>query len=196
MIAIQEIRDSSQTAFPDLVNQLKQYSGKNYIGITGPRVGRSSSKEQYAFIYRAEYMGVIDSWSYPDLTDDFERPPFVVQFELYQPNKRAGEYLSFVNIHTKPSDAVNEIDSLVNVYDAWAEMKNNENIIILGDFNADCSYVCKSCWDRIELWTDPRFKWLVDGNADTTVGNSDCAYVQRLGMANFFEKAKGIISCI
>lgn len=189
MIAIQEIRDSSQTAFPDLVNQLKKYSGKNYLGLAGPRQGRSSSKEQYGFIYRSDIMAVKDQWSYPDLTDDFERPPFVVQFELIQPVSRKGYYISFCNIHTKPDNAVDEISNLVNVYDAYVERSKNSNMVILGDFNADCSYVCKSCWDRIELWTDSRFTWLVDNSFDTTTGKSDCAYDRIVVAGDWIQKS-------
>lgn len=176
MVTIQEIRDSSETAFWDLVDQLKKYSGKNYLGITGPRVGSSSSKEQYGFIYKSDYMKVKQKWQYPESKNDFSRPPYVIEFELLEPSKRAGDYIAFIPIHTVPDDAINEISNLVKVYDEWVKHSNNDNAIILGDFNADCSYVCKSCWDKVELRNDPRFYWLVGDNVDTTSGNSDCAY--------------------
>ncbi|KAL5966699.1 Deoxyribonuclease-1-like 2 [Taenia solium] len=51
-----------------------------------------------------------------------------------------------------------------------------ENLIILGDMNADCKYLSE--WDRNELRlrTDHRYKWLIEDGADTTVAKSDCVY--------------------
>lgn len=51
-----------------------------------------------------------------------------------------------------------------------------QNMMFLGDFNADCSYVQPSDWPSIRLRTSDVFKWLIPDSADTTVGKSDCAY--------------------
>lgn len=51
-----------------------------------------------------------------------------------------------------------------------------QNIMFLGDFNADCAYVQPSDWSAIRLHTSDVFKWLLPDSADTTVGKSDCAY--------------------
>lgn len=51
-----------------------------------------------------------------------------------------------------------------------------QNLMFLGDFNADCSYVQPSDWSSIRLRTSDIFKWLIPDSADTTVGKSDCAY--------------------
>lgn len=51
-----------------------------------------------------------------------------------------------------------------------------QNIMFLGDFNADCSYVKNEDWGSIRLRTSEVFKWLIPDSADTTVGKSDCAY--------------------
>jgi len=49
--------------------------------------------------------------------------------------------------------------------------------MILGDLNADCSYVSEADWSDIALWVNPWFTWLIDNTADTTVStNTDCAY--------------------
>lgn len=49
--------------------------------------------------------------------------------------------------------------------------------IIMGDFNADCSYVCQSCFDELGLWTNKEtFKVIVPHSFDTTTTSSDCAY--------------------
>lgn len=51
-----------------------------------------------------------------------------------------------------------------------------QNIVFLGDFNADCAYVKPSDWASIRLRTSDIFKWLIPDSSDTTVGKSDCAY--------------------
>uniref|UniRef100_A0A4W5K898 Endonuclease/exonuclease/phosphatase domain-containing protein n=1 Tax=Hucho hucho TaxID=62062 RepID=A0A4W5K898_9TELE len=48
--------------------------------------------------------------------------------------------------------------------------------LLLGDFNAGCSYVSGSDWQRIRLFTDDRYHWLIPDHADTTVSNTDCPY--------------------
>lgn len=49
-------------------------------------------------------------------------------------------------------------------------------MLFLGDFNADCKYVKAHDWASIRLRSSEVFKWLIPDSADTTVGNSDCAY--------------------
>lgn len=49
-------------------------------------------------------------------------------------------------------------------------------MLFLGDFNADCKYVKAHDWPSIRLRSSQVFKWLIPDSADTTVGNSDCAY--------------------
>ena len=51
-----------------------------------------------------------------------------------------------------------------------------QDILFLGDFNADCKYVREQDWPAIRLRSSEVFKWLIPDSADTTVGNSDCAY--------------------
>ena len=47
---------------------------------------------------------------------------------------------------------------------------------MLGDFNADCSYLSQRRYNTLLLATDSRFTWLLDTDIDSTTGNSDCAY--------------------
>ena len=49
-IAIQEIRDASQTALPALVD-LVNTDGSQYSYVVSERLGRTTSKEQYAHIF-------------------------------------------------------------------------------------------------------------------------------------------------
>lgn len=158
IISIQEIRDQSNTAFPSLV---KRTSGYEYV--VSERLGRTSSKEQYAYVYNPSKVELILSYVYDEPEDIFEREPFIAQF-------RAGNF-SFVliQIHTKPEDAEAEIANLEYVLeDAETKFEGENEFIILGDLNADCSY-----YNGGELSS---LKWVVPDSADTTTGPSDCAY--------------------
>ena len=79
-------------------------------------------------------------------------------------------------IHTSPKAAELEIDHLVDVYDDIVQRWQLKDVMILGDYNAGCSYVTRSEWRKIRLATDKRFYWLFSDLMDTTVAKSDCPY--------------------
>ena len=79
-------------------------------------------------------------------------------------------------IHTSPKAAELEIDHLVDVYDDIVQRWQLKDVMILGDYNAGCSYVTRSEWLKIRLATDKRFYWLFSDLMDTTVAKSDCPY--------------------
>jgi len=173
ILMIQEIRDSAQTALPELIREVNAVSDTKYGFISSPRTGRSSSKEQYGYIYKESKVSINGVYQYPDSSDVFEREPYTVNFERRWPG--AQQNFSFIGIHAKPDDADEEISNLVKVYDEVIGIYG-EDALIGGDFNADCSYVCKSCWENIDLWTESRFTWLIPHDADTTLSSKDCAY--------------------
>ena len=149
IIAFQEIRDSSQSYFPKLMTELPEYE---YVVST--RLGRTSSKEQYAFIYK-KGIELVNSHVVNDPEDVFEREPFIATFRI---NNHS---FDIVQIHTKPDDAETEIDELL-------EIRTATNQIWLGDFNADCSY-----YD--ETQGEP-YNWIIPDSEDTTVKSTDCTY--------------------
>ena len=81
-------------------------------------------------------------------------------------------------IHTQPSSSVTylEINALVNVYEQTSSIFDTANGFILGDFNADCTYLSQRRYDGLDLVTDSRFTWLIGNDIDTTTGSSVCAY--------------------
>ena len=60
IIAIQEIRDASQTALPALLD-LVNVDGSQYDYVVSERLGRTTSKEQYAYIYNTHTIEVINT---------------------------------------------------------------------------------------------------------------------------------------
>lgn len=52
-----------------------------------------------------------------------------------------------------------------------------QNVMILGDLNAGCSYVTIKGWRAMRLKSDPKFHWLIGDEQDTTVREkTHCAY--------------------
>lgn len=141
--------------------------------MTSEPLGRDNYKEMYLFVYRTETLSVMDSYCYPDPEDVFSREPFIVKFS--SPNTAVKEFV-LVPLHSAPHNAVAEIDALYDVYLHVIDKWGTDNILFLGDFNADCNYVKQHDWANIRLRTSEIFKWLIPDSADTTVGNSDCAY--------------------
>jgi len=56
ILVVQEIRDVDMEAFPSLVDQVNAVSSDRYEFVQSPRTGRTSSKEQYGYIYKYAIM--------------------------------------------------------------------------------------------------------------------------------------------
>ncbi|KAI4798121.1 hypothetical protein KUCAC02_022286, partial [Chaenocephalus aceratus] len=63
--------------------------------------------------------------------------------------------------HTTPDSAVKEVNSLFDVVTDVRARWNTNNILLMGDFNAGCSYVSGADWQQIRLFTDKSFHWLI-----------------------------------
>ncbi|KAM9014880.1 deoxyribonuclease-1-like 2 [Ara ararauna] len=173
VVLVQEVRDSDLSAVTQLMEQLNSVSMSPYdYEISGP-LGRDNYREMYLFIYRTDVVSVVDTYQYEDPQDVFSREPFILRVSA--PNTKVQDFV-LVPLHSAPHDAVAEIDALYDVYLAIVNKWGTDNIMFLGDFNADCAYVQHSDWSSIRLRTSDIFKWLLPDGTDTTVGRSDCAY--------------------
>jgi hypothetical protein len=106
--------------------------------------------------------------------DWFERDPLVCNFGIPETEVPT---LGFIGIHVKPEDAVKEIDRLYDVYQALRARTNSPpGYLLAGDLNAGCTYVRNSDWRNIRLRNSSDFVWLIGDSADTTSGNTTCAY--------------------
>lgn len=139
VIAIQEIRCSDQqllTRFMALINQ----HGHAYDYVIGPRLGRTVSKEQYAFIYDTTRLTVdqrsIQTVDDPD--DLLHREPLITRFVFNQLPAGQGFSFTLINMHTDPDEAGEEVDVLDDVFlSARADGRYEEDVILLGDLNVD-----------------------------------------------------------
>ncbi|EGW09740.1 Deoxyribonuclease-1-like 2 [Cricetulus griseus] len=156
-----------------LMEQINRESKHEYSFVSSKPLGRDQYKEMYLFVYRKDAVSVISTYQYPDPEDAFSREPFVVKFSA--PSSAAKE-LVLIPLHAAPHQAVAEIDALYDVYLDVIDKWNTDDMVFLGDFNADCKYVKAQDWVSIRLRSSEVFKWLIPDSADTTVGNSDCAY--------------------
>jgi len=86
----------------------------------------------------------------------------------------AQQELILIGIHVDPDEAVAENDALMDVHSAVEHKWRTDNILIMGDLNADCNYVRNP--PALALRTDPRFLWLIGDDVDTTTKSTDCAY--------------------
>jgi len=164
IVLIQEIRDASEQTIPNFVEKINQIEGPNYSFISSERLGRTTSKEAYAYIYNTETVQFIQgsAYVYNDVNDVFEREPYIASFKI-------GSFdFVLVGIHTKPDAAYNEIGNLTLVVSSIQAAKPNEkDIIVMGDFNADGTYFDED--DASNLFKASEYNWIILNDMDTMV---------------------------
>jgi len=118
---IQEIRDSAETAFPNLVADMNAISNNIYDHAVGARQGSTSSKEQEGFIWDNRKFSLVEIWDFVDPNNWFERPPTVAYFNSLNENNKVQKFM-VISTHIKPesgsTDMVteDEINHLQDVY--------------------------------------------------------------------------------
>ncbi|KAL7398949.1 hypothetical protein ABVT39_017540 [Epinephelus coioides] len=179
---IQEVRDSKGAAIQALVKDLNRFDKSNsYSYVESERLGRKTYKEQYVYIYRNNVLTVKEQYQYPKLegegtneTDVFSREPFIVRF--HSPTTLVKDFV-LIGQHTCPRNAMKEIDELYTVFKGIYKKWRTDNVMILGDLNAGCNYVTIKGWRAVRLRSDPKFRWLIGDEQDTTVREkTHCAY--------------------
>ncbi|XP_055366144.1 deoxyribonuclease I-like 1-like isoform X2 [Betta splendens] len=179
---IQEVRDAKGAAVQALVKALNRFDKSNtYSSVESERLGRKSYKEQYVYVYRNNLLKVKDHYQYPKLegagandSDVFSREPFIVRF--HSPTTLVKDFV-LIGQHTSPKTAMKEIDELYTVFRGVCKKWKTDNVMILGDLNAGCSYVSARGWRAVRLRSDPHFHWLIGDEQDTTVRErTRCSY--------------------
>ncbi|XP_046555659.1 deoxyribonuclease-1-like [Haliotis rubra] len=176
VMLVQEIRQKSGECMVQLLDLLNTNNAEQFAYIASPRLGRTSYKEQYAYYYKTDKVKVVDTRLYNDSSDVFEREPYSVLVEV---NTVGGGVLrmALTGVHIRPDDAVHELQAMKAVYIDTKDAFGTENVVIMGDMNADCSYVKKSEMASIKLFNDTKTFWsLISDVVDTTTSDTDCAY--------------------
>lgn len=139
VVAIQEIRSSQQDVMPRFV-ELINADGSRFDFAIGERLGRTSSKEQYAFVFNTATIEIDRSAIYTvgDPDDLLHREPMVASFRTRGVPPEEAFTFTLVNIHTDPDEVDMEVDVLDNVLQAVrADGRGEDDVILLGDLNAD-----------------------------------------------------------
>lgn len=139
VVAIQEIRAADQTVLDEFL-KLINADGSQFNYIIGPRLGRTVSKEQYAFLYdtRRVEADTTSVYTAADPQDLLHREPLVTHFRSATVPTNQSFSFKLVNIHTDPDETDTELDALAAVYQAVAaDGSGEDDIILLGDLNVD-----------------------------------------------------------
>ena len=104
----------------------------------------------------------------------FERPPYIAFVELKNGEVVDDNILLF-GIHARPKKVYYELNMLDDVIEETVEEYVTKNVLALGDFNADCSYLSDSAYNSLDL-IQKGYNWPIGKNEDTTVSSTDCAY--------------------
>jgi endonuclease/exonuclease/phosphatase family metal-dependent hydrolase len=179
IMAVEEFRDETETTIPYYLAQINALPGPEYAVISSPRLGRTSSKENYAFFFNTQTVRLVPGSNYTfqdpssgTSTDLFQREPFVAHFQVVN-----GTFdFVLIVIHTEPDGTPQELGYLPLVLtDARNHFPAENDFIMLGDMNADCSYLSQSEAAALQI-RNASFVWVVPDSADTTTKSTDCAY--------------------
>lgn len=139
VVAIQEVRARTQDVLPRFVAMINS-TGAQYDYAIGPRLGRTSSKEQYAFVYNTATIELdrASLYTVDDPDDLLHREPFVAGFRARAVPPGEAFTFTLIDIHTDPDEVKSEVNVLDDVFRAVRnDGRQEDDIILLGDFNAD-----------------------------------------------------------
>jgi deoxyribonuclease-1-like protein len=138
LLAIQEIRTQDDRHLDTFLRMINA-TGGNYRGVVGPRLGRSHSTEQYAYVFNADLIELIPGSVYTidDPHDRLHREPLIASFRVRGPPGREPFTFRLINIHTDPDETKQELDALADVFSLVQQQDREDDIILLGDLNVD-----------------------------------------------------------
>nr|XP_014347825.1 PREDICTED: deoxyribonuclease gamma-like [Latimeria chalumnae] len=176
---IQEVRDIREMAMAKLMLELNRFENITcfYKHIESESLGKPNStyQEKYVFVYKSDKVWVTNFHQYEDKKKGhvFRRAPFIIRFHSHEPGLN---HFTLIPQHTSPKYAVKEIDKLYDVFKFIKRKWKTEDIMFLGDFNADCRFMSEASQKKNRLFKD-KFHWLITSDVDTTVKEStNCAY--------------------
>jgi endonuclease/exonuclease/phosphatase family metal-dependent hydrolase len=143
VVAIQEIRakDANFMArFLAMVNA----GGFQYDCVVGPRLGRTDSKEQYAYLFDLSRVEIdrTSLYTVADPDDLLHREPFVAGFRARGAPQQEAFTFSLIDIHTDPDETDGELNALDDVFRAVRnDGRGEDDVILLGDLNVDESHL-------------------------------------------------------
>lgn len=182
LVALQEVRDSTGSALKALTDKLPDYTA-----VSSERLGTSDSyKESYVFLYKAKHFSGVTSLQFSDAGGKYEREPFAFIAD-YGSRKYA-----FVAIHVDPDKVKIELAALYDDLGQLSAKSASDNVVVLGDLNADCSYLSDAEYSALSIKSDSKFTWTIGKDVDTTTGKTDCAYDRIVTKGSVSSKDAGV----
>ncbi|XP_033481895.1 deoxyribonuclease-1 [Epinephelus lanceolatus] len=167
ILEVVDISGESVKIFLDALN--KANPKHHYTLKISSRLGRTRYKEQFMFLYRDDLVDLVGSYQFDDQVteggDVFARDPYILRFRCLNTVLKD---LVMIPVHTKPDDSEKELDELYDVFQHIKKKWRTDNVMILGDFNADGLYVSKKEMKGIRIRSDTNFHWLIGDDVDTT----------------------------
>jgi hypothetical protein len=192
IVAIQEVRAKDQTLIPRLLSQVNA-RGARYDYLIGPRLGRSVSKEQYAYIFDTTKVvtGLDASYTIEDGADLLHREPLVARFVTRIPPNIRPFTFSLVNIRTDPDEVKQELPVMHSVLKGIREFEylsaREDDVVLMGDLNA----TPKQFGPLAQM---PGIYWTVDDEPTNTIRKStyDNIVFDR-GLTNEYTGRSGVL---
>lgn len=173
LVMIQEVRDISETAIVELLNRVNSVSPQPYALFLSERLGRTSSKEQLAFLYREDKLRFVSGETVADPDDLYERPPVWAQFEFIEKQS----LIHILGTHLDPDAVPTEIEALYNEFALYQINANqDESVLVMGDFNAGCRYLNDDELAMSTLFNTENLVSLIGDDLDTTTTSTYCPY--------------------
>ncbi|XP_041802486.1 deoxyribonuclease-1-like isoform X2 [Chelmon rostratus] len=175
IILILEVVDVSGESVKLLMKELNSVNAEHHYALQlSSRLGRNRYKEQFLFFYRDDVVDLIDCYQYEDNqvndVDAFAREPYILRFK---PHNTVLKDIVLIPVHTTPRDSEKELDELYDVFLAVKDKWKTDNVMILGDFNADGAYVTHKEMKEIRIRSNKNFHWLIGDDVDTTANTSN-----------------------
>lgn len=184
VVAVQEISHKNGDTPQRFLDSLNKYSEDSFDMLISERSGLQAddktSQEQYGFYFKnAKIQKLDEGVLYPDEEKDyFQREPYMAHFKSVE-----GDFdFVLITVHTAPAKSgnpditLNEVSSLDEVV-KWAKIHypNEKDFIVVGDFNADCSYVDEADLEALDI--KKNYAWLIPNTEKTNLAKSaDCTY--------------------
>lgn len=176
LVAVQELRDVDDAFVARLDAAIRGPDVPVFEHLISERTGQQADdvgdgQEQYGIWWRKDVLTLVDPGAlFPDLEDHFQHEPHAARFRTV-----AGDLdFTVVVFHAEASRAPRELRALGEVVDWTRARFADEEIIVLGDFNADCRHADPLALDDAPI-RGAEYLWIVPDVADTRVGFRDCA---------------------
>ncbi|GAB1484713.1 hypothetical protein MASR2M78_35310 [Treponema sp.] len=171
VLALQEIGSNASSAseascqdvMEGYVARINELSGNNlYSFVRG---------DQFAVVYRKDRVQV-GAWELYAGRESFAYSPLMVYLKTLE----APFDFILVSIHIRPSLASTEIPSLAKLALEAADLFDEKDVILAGDYNADGSYYDEGAGSFLTGFPSVQFISVVGNGTDTSVGAASNSY--------------------